>query len=67
MSLDHFIDKLNINKEEKNKLKVILSPSAPKRCSILLKRTNAPITYLDGIKDKVFLNKKEKAPDKDEP
>ncbi|OIO50244.1 hypothetical protein COX74_00015 [bacterium (Candidatus Gribaldobacteria) CG_4_10_14_0_2_um_filter_41_16] len=59
-SLIHFL-------QEKNKLKVILSPSAPKRCSILLKRTNAPITYLDGIKDKVFLNKKEKAPDKDEP
>ncbi len=53
--------------QEKKKLKAILSPSIPKRCSILLKRTNAPITYLDDIKDKIFLNKKEKAPAKDKP
>lgn len=53
--------------QEKNKLKTILSPSSPKRCSILLKRIGAPITYLDGIKNKVFLSKKEKAPAKDEP
>ncbi|KKR38353.1 MAG: hypothetical protein UT97_C0012G0038, partial [Parcubacteria group bacterium GW2011_GWC2_40_31] len=32
--------------QEKNKLKAILSPSIPQKCSILLKRTNAPITYL---------------------
>ncbi len=53
--------------QERSKLKTILSPSSPKRCSILLKRIGAPITYLDGIKKKLFLNKKEKAPAKDKP
>ncbi len=42
--------------QEKNKLKTILSPSIPKKCSILLKRTNAPITYLHGVKDKISLH-----------
>lgn len=54
----------------KNKLEIILSPSIPKKCSILLKRTNAPITYLNGVKDKISLNnpeRKEKAPIKDGP
>ncbi len=32
---------------EEKKLSVILSPNREKKCSILLKRTNAPITYLD--------------------
>ncbi len=31
----------------KNKLKAILSPAMAKRCSILLKRTNAPIAYIN--------------------
>ena len=53
--------------QEKNKLKIILSPSVQNRCSILLKRTNAPITYLDDIRSKISLDKKEKAPAKDEP
>ena len=53
--------------QEKNKLKIILSPSIPKKCSILLKRTDAPITYLSGMKDKISLKSKEKAPIKDEP
>ena len=53
--------------QEKDKLKIILSPSIQKRCSILLKRTNAPITYLNDIKNKISLNNKEKAPIKDEP
>lgn len=35
----------------KDKLKAILSPS--NHCSILLKRTNAPITYLDQIKRRI--------------
>jgi uncharacterized LabA/DUF88 family protein len=30
----------------KSKIKVVLSPASAKKCSILLKRTNAPITYL---------------------
>src|SRR3989338_2415663 len=47
--------------QEKNKLKVILSPSVQERCSILLKRTSAPITYLNDIKNKISLRKKEKA------
>ncbi|PIQ69477.1 MAG: hypothetical protein COV90_01145, partial [Candidatus Tagabacteria bacterium CG11_big_fil_rev_8_21_14_0_20_41_11] len=38
--------------QEKNKLKIILSPSIQEKCSILLKRTNAPITYLGDIKTK---------------
>ncbi|MEK9150514.1 MAG: NYN domain-containing protein [Patescibacteria group bacterium] len=53
--------------QEKNKLKIILSPSIQEKCSILLKRTNAPITYLNDIKNKICLTNKEKAPIKDEP
>lgn len=37
--------------QEKNKLLAVLSPS--NRCSILLKRTNARITYLDRVKSKI--------------
>ena len=40
--------------QEKNKLLAILSPS--NHCSVLLKRTNARITYLDWVKNKI--NKK---------
>lgn len=46
---------------EKGKLHTILSPS--KKCSILLKRTNAPISY---IADQKNILQKEKAPDTDE-
>lgn len=53
--------------QEKSKLKIILSPSIQKKCSILLKRTSAPITYLNDVKSKISLNNKEKAPIKDEP
>lgn len=53
--------------QEKNKLKAVLSPSIQERCSILLKRTNAPITYLGDVKNKISLSNKEKAPIKDEP
>lgn len=53
--------------QEKNKLLAILSPSIQDRCSILLKRTNAPITYLNDIKNKISLNEKEKAPIRDKP
>ncbi len=53
--------------QEKNKLKIILSPSIQAKCSILLKRTNAPITYLGDVKTKISLHNKEKAPIKDEP
>ena len=56
--------------QEKSKLKIILSPSVQEKCSILLKRTNAPITYLNDVKNKISLKdsaNKEKAPIKDEP
>lgn len=53
--------------QEKNKLKAILSPSIQQRCSILLKRTNAPITYLNDVKNKISLDQKEKAPIEDGP
>jgi uncharacterized LabA/DUF88 family protein len=43
--------------QEKNKLKIILSPSIQEKCSILLKRTNAPITYLCDVKTKISLHK----------
>ncbi|KKU94053.1 MAG: hypothetical protein UY26_C0003G0203 [Candidatus Jorgensenbacteria bacterium GW2011_GWA1_48_13] len=33
--------------KEKGKLGTILSPNKPEKCSILLKRTGAPISYLD--------------------
>lgn len=48
----------------KGKIKTILSPGISKECSILLKRTGAPITYLNDIKNKIeFI--KEKAPNGD--
>ena len=51
---------------EKEKFEALLSPSAPSRCSILLKRLNVCTVYLDetGLKEKLRL--KEKAPSKDE-
>ncbi|KKS13161.1 MAG: hypothetical protein UU69_C0012G0009 [Candidatus Magasanikbacteria bacterium GW2011_GWA2_41_55] len=48
--------------KERGKLRVILSPHAKDKCSILIKRTDAPITYLNDVR--VFI-KKEKAPDAD--
>lgn len=48
----------------KGKIKIILAPRTSKECSILLKRTNAPITYLQDVKSKIeFI--KEKAPNGD--
>lgn len=37
----------------RKKLKTVLSPSISGKCSILLKRTNAPITYLIDVKSKI--------------
>ncbi|MCX6736278.1 MAG: NYN domain-containing protein [Candidatus Parcubacteria bacterium] len=46
---------------ERKKLRIILSPHRKEQCSVLLKRTNTPITYLDGVRG--FIEKrKEKAP-----
>ena len=47
-----------------NKLKAILSPHTKNLCSILLKRTNAPIAYLADQKA-ILEIQKEKAPDRD--
>ena len=44
-------------------LETILSPNPKDKCSILLKRVNAPIVHLDDVKSKICLN--EKAPGKD--
>jgi len=51
---------------KKGKFGALLSPSAPNRCSILLKRLNVCTVYLDahGLREKLQL--KEKAPIKDE-
>lgn len=51
--------------QSKNSLKTIVSPAPPEKCSILLKRTNARITYLND-KRNALQSKKEKAPDGDE-
>ena len=50
-SLVKFLD------EEKNKIRIILSPANEEKCSILLKRTNVPITYLND--KKLILRKRE--------
>lgn len=47
---------------DKDKMLVILSPS--NKCSILLKRTNVPIVYIDKKKP-ILEFRKEKAPDTD--
>jgi uncharacterized LabA/DUF88 family protein len=51
---------------EKKKLTVILSPSNEKKCSILLKRTNAKISYINDQRAILEHTQKEKAPDGDE-
>ncbi len=51
--------------QERGKLKIILSPHDKNKCSILLKRINAPITYIHNMR-KFFERGKEKAPDADE-
>lgn len=43
---------------EKKKLRVILSPGVIDECSILLKKTNASITYLNDVRRKLELKKK---------
>ncbi|MFA5854682.1 MAG: NYN domain-containing protein [Candidatus Gracilibacteria bacterium] len=50
---------------EKKKLRTILSPYGTKKCSILLKRTNAPIAYITDQKSILSQKhrKHEKAPD----
>ena len=51
------------------KLEVILSPNRSDRCSILLKRTGAPIAYINDQRSKLEIvvdDVKEKAPNADE-
>lgn len=48
----------------KQKIRVILSPANKNKCSILLKRTNVPITYLTDVQTLIKLQK-EKAPKTD--
>ena len=49
--------------QEKNIHCTVLSPSAVNKCSVLIKRTGAPIVCLDEIKGKLKVSKNEKAPD----
>ena len=49
---------------ERKKLRIILSPHTKDLCSVLLKRTNAPIAYLNDQKS-ILQVRKEKAPDAD--
>jgi len=42
----------------KGKLRAVLSPNVSEKCSILLKRTNAPITFLNDLKNKIELKRK---------
>lgn len=48
--------------KERGKLKIILSPHTKNLCSILLKRTHAPIAYLNDQRS-ILQVQKEKAPD----
>jgi len=50
---------------ERDRIEVLLSPSIPKKCSILLKRTGVKISYINDQKIKLEL-RKEKAPNTDE-
>jgi len=49
---------------EQGALRTVISPSAPNRCSILLKRLKVSITYLRDIPKKTHKNKKAPAQDK---
>jgi uncharacterized LabA/DUF88 family protein len=49
---------------DKRKLKVVLSSSSVKKCSILLKRTGAAISYINDQRS-ILEKQKEKTPDED--
>lgn len=51
---------------EKKLLKAILSPASTEKCSVLLKRTGAPIVYIDEKKG-LLGAQNEKAPGRDTP
>lgn len=48
-------------------LEVILSPAPAEKCSVLLKRTGAPIAYIQDQKSILEFQLNEKAPEEDEP
>ncbi|MDD4074423.1 MAG: NYN domain-containing protein [Candidatus Pacebacteria bacterium] len=48
----------------KDRIKAVLSPSLPNKCSILLKRTKTPIVYLYDVKNRI---EKKKSPLRTEP
>jgi uncharacterized LabA/DUF88 family protein len=53
---------------KKNKFETILSPAVKQRCSVLLKRTHAPIVYINDKRSSLeytHISNKEKAPDAD--
>lgn len=50
---------------QRNALEAILSPAREGRCSILLKKTNAPITYLGQARALIDAANNEKAPGTD--
>jgi hypothetical protein len=50
--------------KERRKIRILLSPHAENECSILLKRTNTPITYLADVQSLIEIQK-EKAPKTD--
>jgi len=50
--------------KENKQLTAILAPSTSKKCSILLKRTNAPIVYIND-QQRILKRRKEKVPDAD--
>ena len=50
--------------QKKEKLEAILSPAITEKCSVLLKRTNAIIVYINDQKTLLEIQK-EKAPDGD--
>jgi len=51
--------------QKKHKLFAILSPRNTEKCSILLKRTGAKISYINDQRSNLELSQKEKAPDGD--
>ena len=50
--------------QRRKRLEILVSPSPEDRCSTLLKRTQAPITFLDRHRD-LFELRNKKAPDED--
>ncbi len=52
--------------KERSKLRIVLSPHHKDKCSILIKRTGAPISYINDQRSILERAQKEKAPNGDE-